>query len=494
MQDILLCVDVGIVTACFASVGITAFFWVNYKQRKISVFGKSLEYKITALILVFNLLVLSLGLDIILDFLNVPDIPALVAKIIVFLTGALTLYLLTRLMPAVISSLAHHSKIAKELEMSEARFNNFMNHAPFIAFKRAILPDGRTRIVYQNDQCKKIFGDWIELGLADEAYLDQSLSEDAHKTDLAVFETKQPVELIEKIPLNLYYGISKITYWKLTKFPTHIGVGCIGIDITEQVRIETELREKNQELELFSLVASHDLQAPLRGILQFTERLQSDLMELDSKETPEERKAVLKLRQSELITRTLTSAQHMRDLCERLLILCRIEKTESPLIATNLDEALNIAISNLEPLIIENHAQIIKKETLPTVIGDPVQLFQLFQNLIANSIKYRQENNPVILIDYTESDNPRTSTKEYIFSIKDNGIGIESKYRDKIFAGFTRLHRNDEYPGFGLGLSICRKIIDRHMGRIWLESEPGQGTTFFFSLKKYAARNRNTSC
>lgn len=462
------------------------FLWLDVKPWKKNLFLRNSQSFIPFFLSLWCFFFL-LGLQILLTAWQA----VLLIRILLFLVAILFVTFTHYFIKSSIKVSVERQESQKYLEASESRFNNFMNHSPFIAYKKRITLDGEAEIIYQNAQCKKIFGDLI--GKLEKDYLDPQTVNEVSKSDQIVLETRNPVEVIEKLPVS-FYGVKRTSHWKLTKFLTPKGIACIGMDITEQVRVERELREKNNELELFSSIASHDLQAPLRGILQFMERLQSDIAELDSTDTTDERKQILKERQPELISRTMTSALHMRELCERLLILCRIEKTESPLIGTDLDESLAIALNNLEALIIENHVQVIKKEPLPMVIGDPVQLFQLFQNLISNSIKYRKEEAPIISIGCEEYQNPKTGIREYIISIQDNGIGIESEYLDRIFAGFTRLHRSDEYPGFGLGLAICKKIIDRHQGKIWLTSEPGESTTFFFTLKKYAAKSRNIAC
>ena len=471
------------------------FWWVEGRKWYSTSFAReneSFKYFIISL----SALLLFVGVEALTrvdpksELLALTPIGILLVKLGLILSGLLGAILFIRLINSIEVYSDKKREIQRALELSEQRFNIFMDNSPFIVFKKELTQEGDCRIIYQNNQCQKVFGNL--LGKLDKDYLDPNTYKEISKSDLTVFESQQPIEVIEKLPVS-FYGVTRLSYWKLTKFKTPRGIGCIGIDISEQVKIERELREKNQELELFSSVASHDLQAPLRGILQFTERLQSDLDELESADLPEERRALLKNRQSELINRTINSAKHMRELCERLLILCRIEKTESPLVATDLDDSLNIALNNLEALVIESHAQIIKKDVLPMVIGDPVQLFQLFQNLISNSIKYKKDDcNPVITIGCEEYQNPKTGIKECVVSIQDNGIGIESEHLDRIFNGFTRLHQSDEYPGFGLGLAICKKIVDRHTGKIWLNSTPGEGTTFYFTVKKYAARNRDS--
>jgi light-regulated signal transduction histidine kinase (bacteriophytochrome) len=143
--------------------------------------------------------------------------------------------------------------------------------------------------------------------------------------------------------------------------------------------------------------------------------------------------------------------------------------------ATDTNAVLQRAFNNLQLAIEDNHAKI-SYDQLPEVMGDELQLIQLFQNLISNALKFHGEAAPVIHIG------AQLQGKEILFSVADQGIGIEPQYRERIFLLFQRLHGKKEYPGTGIGLAICKKIVDRHSGKIWLESEPGKGTTFYFTL------------
>jgi len=163
-----------------------------------------------------------------------------------------------------------------------------------------------------------------------------------------------------------------------------------------------------------------------------------------------------------------------------LLTYSRVGTAGKPFAPTNVSEVLKNALLNLKIAIEESGAKI-KSESLPTVKGDPVQLAQLLQNLVGNAIKFRSEKPPEIHVA------ARRLPKEggvpgWEFSIRDNGIGIPAKDFDRIFLIFQRLHTREKYPGTGIGLALCKKIVERHGGRIWVESEPGQGTTFYFTL------------
>ena len=241
-------------------------------------------------------------------------------------------------------------------------------------------------------------------------------------------------------------------------------------DITERKRWEEELsklteelQRSNSDLEQFAYIASHDLQSPLRNVEGFVQLLARRY------------KGKLDGKADEFIHYISTGVKDMQTL---ILDILEYSKVGSGGVAfSQIDASLCIskAISNLKDAIAEKHAEITYDENLPLVSGDPAQLTSLFQNLIGNAIKFCTETPKIDLS--VKKDGP-----EYIFSVRDNGIGINPEVSDKIFAVFHRLHTKAEYPGTGIGLAICKKIVERHGGRIWVESEPGKGSTFFFSL------------
>lgn len=223
-----------------------------------------------------------------------------------------------------------------------------------------------------------------------------------------------------------------------------------------------DLAKSNAELEQFAYVASHDLQEPLRAISGCVQILQNRYKEkLDA---PAE----------ELIAHTVEGAARMRTLINDLLAYSRITTRGKQFTPTDAGAALKQALANLETSIQETQARI-TSDPLPTVDADMTQLAQLFQNLIGNAIKFAREKPPTIHVGVRRED-------DWVFSVRDNGIGIAPEYYERIFVVFQRLHTRSEYPGTGIGLSICRKIVERHGGRVWVESERGQGSTFFFTL------------
>ncbi|MCC9077165.1 PAS domain S-box protein [Litorilinea aerophila] len=244
----------------------------------------------------------------------------------------------------------------------------------------------------------------------------------------------------------------------------------VARDITERKAAEEmlqrqteELRRSNADLAQFAYVASHDLQEPLRMVtsyLQLLERRYKDKLDEDARE---------------FIAYTVDGATRMKRLINDLLAYSRVGTRGREFAATDCNQALQQAMANLAVAIEENQAQIIA-EPLPTVWADQAQLVQLFQNLINNAIKFRKEEPPRIHVWATRQPNG------WRIAVQDNGIGIDPAYHERIFVIFQRLHAKTEYPGTGIGLALCKRIVERHGGRIWVESEPGQGTTFFFEL------------
>jgi PAS domain S-box-containing protein len=237
----------------------------------------------------------------------------------------------------------------------------------------------------------------------------------------------------------------------------------VGHDIASRKQMEDELRRSNQDLEQFAYVASHDLHEPLRVVtsyLQLLERRLGTGLDEDSRL---------------FMGTAIEGARRMRLLIQDLLAYSRVGTRGRPMIATSLDDVLRVALSNLEVAISQSRA-VITNEPLPHVIGDSIQLVQLFQNLIGNAIKFCSHAEPKIHVA------AQHEAHHVQVNVSDNGIGIDPKSFARIFMIFQRLHTREEYEGTGIGLAVCKRIIERHSGRIWVESQLGEGSTFCFTL------------
>ncbi|MES2285841.1 MAG: ATP-binding protein [Bacteroidota bacterium] len=249
------------------------------------------------------------------------------------------------------------------------------------------------------------------------------------------------------------------------------GFAKITHDISDRKKAEDELKQKtlellrsNQELEQFAYVASHDLQEPLRMVtsyLQLIEKRYKDKLDQDG---------------TDFIGFAVDGSSRMRVLIQSLLEYSRVNRIK-PFEPINVNDLLNEVIQNLGDAIKEQKATVLFG-AMPIIYGDFVLIGQLFQNLIENAIKFKGNNDPEVLISAKKENN------EYLFSVKDNGIGMKKEYLDKIFVIFQRLNNKEKYPGTGIGLAICKKIVERHNGKIWVESEVDKGSTFYFTIKE----------
>lgn len=241
-------------------------------------------------------------------------------------------------------------------------------------------------------------------------------------------------------------------------------------DISDRQSIEKELAQhtadlarSNADLEQFAYIASHDLQEPLRMVASYTQLLALRYPEkLDAKA-------------DKYIAYILDGATRMQQLINDLLEYSRVGTHGKSFDLVDCNDMMNRAMANLKIAIRQSNARITWQD-LPQVFGDKTQLLQLFQNLIANAIKYRGQRTPEVQIE------AQAREGEWLFSVQDNGIGIDPKHGDRIFQIFQRLHTREEYPGTGIGLAICKRIVERHRGQIWVESEPDHGAIFYFTL------------
>jgi light-regulated signal transduction histidine kinase (bacteriophytochrome) len=226
-----------------------------------------------------------------------------------------------------------------------------------------------------------------------------------------------------------------------------------------------ELARSNADLQQFAYVASHDLQEPLRMVssyLQLIEQRYKDKLDADG---------------TEFMGYAVDGANRMQMMIQDLLIFSRVESRGASFQLVNCEAVLEQALANLQVAIEENRA-VITHDPLPAVMADATQIVQLFQNLIGNAIKFRRQEPPQVHIS------AQAKGKEWEFSVRDNGIGIDPQYAERIFVIFQRLHNKAEYAGSGIGLAVCKRIVERHGGRIWVESLLGQGATFYFTIPK----------
>jgi PAS domain S-box-containing protein len=331
-----------------------------------------------------------------------------------------------------------------------------------------------------SDEAYRIFGLRLqEFGATYEAFLEAVHPDDRTAVDQAYAESirdgRDSYEIVHRV-IKRASGEIRIVHEKCEHFRNESGqiIRSIGMvhDITERKQAEVELhrtleelKSSNAELEQFAYVASHDLQEPLRGIAGLAQLLQQRYQgQLDNQA-------------DEFINLIVDGTQRMQTLINDLLAYSRIGRRGETIHPTKAEAALKATMENLN-VAIREYGATITNESLPTVKADATQLIQLFQNLIGNAIKFRADRPPQIHIGVTDAGN------FWQFSVRDNGIGIEPQYFERIFQVFQRLHTRREYKGTGIGLAICKKIIERHGGRIWVESEIGHGTTFYFTLPK----------
>lgn len=294
------------------------------------------------------------------------------------------------------------------------------------------------------------------------------------------------VETGEALELEFYYECEHSpSFWlQIAAVKLQDGFAATWRDITERKQAETALRKSeeqlqasleiqtrylqdlahsNAELEQFAYVASHDLQAPLGTVASYAQLLERRYADqLDD-------------RAKKFIDNIVNGCTRMQALIDDLLQYSRLSRKQNPIELISCQQIFEEACANLQLAIRRNQATV-TCDPLPTVMADASQLVQLFQNLIGNAIKYRREEQPSIHISSLwQEDN-------WLFSVQDNGIGIEARHYSRIFQIFQRLHAQNEYSGTGIGLAICQKIVERHGGRIWVESELGRGSIFYFTL------------
>lgn len=247
------------------------------------------------------------------------------------------------------------------------------------------------------------------------------------------------------------------------------------LDVTQErentlAQQTVELRRSNSELEQFAYVASHDLQEPLRKVASFCQLLEKRYgNELDG-------------RGKQYIDFAVDGAKRMQVLINDLLTFSRVGRVHDSWTPVELDKSLDRALGNLAMVIEESGTTVVRESPLPSVTGDPTTLAMIWQNLIGNAVKFRRPDEPCVITVGCERDGD-----DWHFTVADNGIGIAPEFAEKVFVIFQRLHGRDEYDGTGIGLALCRKIIEFHGGRIWLDPDSRQGARVHFSLPADAA-------
>jgi PAS domain S-box-containing protein len=363
------------------------------------------------------------------------------------------------------ADLIERTRAQAELAASEARFRQLADSMPQIVWTAR--PDGQ--VDYYNERWFEYTGcPRGEFGESSWAYLlhPDDLKPAADAWDEAV-RTGAPFEK----ELRLWDRQANRWRWFIGRaLPVRNEAGRIvkwfgsSTDIDEQKHVEEELRRANQDLEQFAFSASHDLQEPLRSVKIYSDLL---LRRCQHKLDGEAQEFLAFLREG---------ATRMETLVHDLLAYTRVSKFDEEPGVSDAGGTLEVVLANLAGNIAESGARILA-ENLPEVRMHSAHLQQLFQNLVGNAIKYRSPDRaPVIRVS------AERVKGDWIISVSDNGIGIEPQYKEGIFGLFKRLHTNDHYSGTGIGLAICQRIVDRYHGRIWVESEPGIGSTFRFSI------------
>jgi PAS domain S-box-containing protein len=318
-------------------------------------------------------------------------------------------------------------------------------------------------------------------GLKAADIIGRSVLEVMPNTEPYWIETYGRVALTGEPVIFQSYSASLGKHFEVAAFrPAPNQFACVFSDITERVRAEerlqatlAELQRSNADLERFAYIASHDLQEPLRMVVSYAQLLGINY------------RGRLDADADEFIGYLVEGAMRMHQLLLDLLDYSSINTHSSHPQPADAALGYEMALNNLAPLVAEN-AAMITCDPLPTILADPAQLTEIFQILIGNAIKFHGAEPPRVHVSarqtFEVSETSKVSARIWEFAVRDNGIGIEPQYFERIFVVFQRLHTRRKYQGNGIGLAICKRIVERHGGRIWVESAPEQGSTFYFTL------------
>jgi PAS domain S-box-containing protein len=373
-------------------------------------------------------------------------------------------------------------KLAEEqLQESEVRFRTMADFAPVLLWMAGT-----------DALCSFFNQGWLEFtGRTMEQEVGNGWAEGVHAEDFQGCMDIYLTAFVARRPFRMEYRLRRADgeyRWILDQgvprfAPDGSFAGYIGscIDVTDfrdaqaelrrindelEVRVQertAELSRSNAELEQFAYAASHDLQEPLRMVSSYVQLLARRY------------EGRLGAQADEFIRYAADGAQRMQQMITDLLEYSRVGRQRVPFATTRLDDALERALVNLRVAIAEAGA-VVTHEPLPTVLADTAQMSRLFQNIIGNAIKFRGDRAPEVRITVERRG------EHWQIAVRDNGIGVDPQYANRLFQVFQRLHPRDRYPGSGVGLAICKRIVERHGGRIWVESEPGKGAAFLFTL------------
>jgi PAS domain S-box-containing protein len=377
------------------------------------------------------------------------------------------------LVTAAVRDISVRKVAEKHLAQMEGRYRGLLEAAP----DAMVVVNTRSEIVLLNVQAEKQFGYRRDeligqqvKNIIPEGFAERLVSDALRSAEVAqAQQIGTGIELIAKRKNGSDFPVEIM----LSPLESDEGIlVTVAIrDITKRKKADTDLLEKieelntsNKELVQFASIASHDLQEPLRMVASYTQLLAKRY------------KGRLDSDADEFIAYAVDGAARMQRLIRDLLTYSRVGTKGRELIDISAEDALNTALMNLRAAIEESGA-VVTHDALPRVVADDMQLAQLFQNLVGNAIKYQSPGTPRVHISAV-----RNGDKKWTFSVRDNGLGIDSQYFEKIFGMFQRLHRREEFAGTGIGLAICKKIVERHGGNISVESEVGKGSTFRFAL------------